>query len=148
MDLAVTLDAREYKGNMQLTINIKDIKLSCMDMEKNIHMYRIYEKYRREEKLSGEEGNLLTPSRNELVCVYKTLVQNKKCRARIQSLSSKLRENISLAKFLVCLDVLKERELIKFELQKEILTYEICVMDSKVDIFKSSIFEKLKELTN
>ena len=56
LDLAVTLEAKEFRGEPQLTVSVREVKLSGLDMDQCVHTYRLYEKLQRQEPLSPQEG--------------------------------------------------------------------------------------------
>ena len=42
LDLAVTLEAKEFRGEPQLTVSVREVKLSGLDMDQCVHTYRLY----------------------------------------------------------------------------------------------------------
>ena len=86
LDLAVTLEAREFRGEAQLTVSVREAKLSGLDMDQCIHTYRVYEKLQRGEALSREEGEELLPTRQDLAALYRKLASLKGVAFGLQSL--------------------------------------------------------------
>ena len=148
VDLAVTLDAREYRGEAQLTISIKDMKLSELNVPESIHSFRVYEKIQNEEKISEIDSVLVKPTREDLVILYKFI---KTKLVKVFSVQSAIgifgSENFNVGKLLLCIDIFNERKLVKCEIKGDIISASALEMDRKVDIFTSSIFEKIEVLT-
>ena len=111
LDLAVTLEAKEFRGEQKLTVSVRDIKLSGLDMDQCIHTYRLYEKLQREEPLSPQEGAELLPSRQDLAVLYRKLVSLKGQGFSAQSLARDL-PGFHLGKVLLGLDMLEESRLV------------------------------------
>ena len=145
LDLAVTLDLREFRGEDQLTVSVRDIKLSGLDMDDCIHSYRIYEKYLRREILSDEEAAGLTPTREELAVLYRLLISYRGAAFGLQPLLGSLSLNgFTLGKLLLCLDILEERGLVRCGRKGERMTAQVLPTQGKVDIFASPVFRALR----
>ncbi len=145
IDLAVTLDLREYRGEETLSVTVRDLRLSGLDDGENLHSFRLYEKFRRREVLAPEEEALLAPSRDDLAALYRRLASLRGAPCGIQSLLGTL-PGFSLGRLLLCLDVLEERELIRLEAGDEVLRARLLPKSQKVDIFASKVFAGLKAL--
>lgn len=147
IDLAVSLEAREYRGAPQLTVQVKDIRLSGLDMEECLRSFRYYEKFRREEALTRQESQVLTPTRDELAALYRRLVSESGKSCSAQTLLAVLATaGFSMGKLLLCLDILEERGLILRQETGESFTIEAVKTAGKVDIFASPVFLALRRL--
>ena len=145
LDLAVTLEAKEFRGEQKLTVSVRDIKLSGLDMDQCIHTYRLYEKLQREESLSPQEGAELLPSRQDLAVLYRKLVSLKGQGFSAQSLARDL-PGFHLGKVLLGLDMLEESRLVSLLGGEERKSAEILPTQGKVDIFAAPAFQKAKRL--
>lgn len=145
LDLAVTLEAKEFRGEQKLTVSVRDIKLSGLDMDQCIHTYRLYEKLQREEPLSPQEGAELLPSRQDLAVLYRKLVSLKGQGFSAQSLARDL-PGFHLGKVLLGLDMLEESRLVSLLGGEERKSAEILPTQGKVDIFAAPAFQKAKRL--
>lgn len=145
LDLAVTLEAKEFRGEQKLTVSVRDIKLSGLDMDQCIHTYRLYEKLQREESLSPQEGAELLPSRQDLAVLYRKLVSLKGQGFSAQSLARDL-PGFHLGKVLLGLDILEESRLVSLLGGEERKSAEILPTQGKVDIFAAPAFQKAKRL--
>lgn len=63
IDLAVQLEAREFRGQPSLTVIVRDMKFAAFNTEKNIASLASFEKWQRGEVLSAEDKNRLYPDR-------------------------------------------------------------------------------------
>lgn len=145
LDLAVTLEAKEFRGEQKLTVSVRDIKLSGLDMDQCIHTYRLYEKLQREEPLSPQEGAELLPSRQDLAVLYRKLVSLKGQGFSAQSLARDL-PGFHLGKVLLGLDMLEESRLVFLLGGEERKSAEILPTQGKVDIFAAPAYQKAKRL--
>lgn len=148
IDLAVTLDAKEYKGQMQLTMIVHDVKPSALDMESAIYSYRIYEKFCRREVLSQQEAQVILPNRQDLAEVYRRVAAKDGALVSLLSFASLLQEtNVNLGKLLICISILNERKLTNCILQDEkVLLQKIPTNGNKIDIYESPIFGNINSL--
>ena len=145
LDLAVTLEAREFRGEAQLTVSVREAKLSGLDMDQCIHTYRVYEKLQRGEALSREEGEELLPTRQDLAALYRKLASLKGAAFGLQSLLGAL-PGFNLGKLLLCLEMLQERCLIALLGGEQRKTAELLPTQGKVDIFASPVYGRAKQL--
>jgi len=147
LDLAVTLEAKEYNGKNTLSVFIKDLKLSSMDVEGTIADLQLYEKTKRAEKLTQLELTNLLPSRDEFAAIYRTLRSGNGFTGNPQLLWTRLSvSSISFAKFLIGLDVLAEHRLITQERFGDACSITCVPATKKVDLFDSDILLELKRL--
>lgn len=63
LDLAVRLEKNEYKGQVRVSIYIKDIRMSGTDDDKYLNCVRLYEKIKRGERVLQSEALQALPSR-------------------------------------------------------------------------------------
>lgn len=145
LDLAVTLDAKEFRGEPQLTVSVREAKLSALDMDQCVHSYRLYEKFRREEPLAPGEGEELLPTRQDLAALYRRLVALKGGAFSVQALAAQL-PGFGLGRLLLSLDMLEERRLVAFLGGEERRSAEVLPAQGKVDIFASPVYQRARAL--
>lgn len=143
IDLAVSLYLQEYKGEAQLTVNVRDVRLSGMDGEEHLKSWGNYESFLRGESLSKEKSAALTPDRNDMAALYRKLVALGGRPFSPQVLLSEL-PGFQLGKLMICLDALKERGLIQWEGQTELMRVTVLQAKEKVDLFGSPVLQRLK----
>lgn len=150
VDMAVSLEAREFRAVRQLTVQVKDIKYSHLEQDESIHSYRLYEKIRRGEEINQEAAAEITPERDELAVIYRSIAAVSGKRQSVLSLLMKLSEqNISLGKLLIGMDIFSERGLANYELDGANISIELVPKNgSRIDIYESVIFEQIKGLVS
>lgn len=150
VDLAASLETREYKDSLQLTTNIKAMKLSGIDMNECIHTYRLYECIKRKEKMTRAQAVEITPTRQEIGHVYRFIVHNSGSSMGVQSILGKLKDKgINLGKLLLSFDVLNERQLTSCVIKEEVVSLSMHkTTGEKINIYDSAVFKDIKELIN
>ena len=147
LDLAVTLESREYNGKNTLSVFIKDLKRSDMDIDEVIDGLALYEKSKRREPMTRDELTGLIPNRDDFAAVYRTVRgSNGFCGEAAALLSAIGAVKIGFGKLLTALDVLAEHNLITLEKSCDICTIGIVHTANKVDLFRSKILDQLKRL--
>lgn len=147
VDLAVTLEAKEFRGETQLTVQVKDIRYTEVDTESCIHTYQLYEMFKRGEAIKECPANQLIPTRDELAAVYRYLLAGKERQHLLTILHGINRREITLGKLLVCLDIFVERELADCKLTEGWLVFTpLRHTGNKINIYDSEIFTQIKAL--
>lgn len=147
LDLAVTLESKEYNGKNTLSIFIKDIKLSRTDVEAVINGIQLYEKAKRGEALSKSDLTALLPNRDEFAAVYRTLRRkNGFCGSAQLLLFRTGASTVGYAKLLTALDVLEEHALIKQSRLADDCSIELMETSNKINLFDSNILRELNSL--
>lgn len=145
LDLAVTLEAKEFRGEPQLTVSVREAKLSGLNMEECVHTYRLYESIRRGESLTPAEGGEVLPTRQDLAGLYRKLVSYQGAAFGVQALLGSL-PGMNLGKLLLGLDMLQERRLVALMGGEERRSAQILPTQGKVDIFASPVYQQAKAL--
>ncbi len=145
LDLAVTLEAREYNGKNTLSVYIKDMKLCGQNDDMLLAGLALYEKYRRGEALTQDERKNLIPGYNEFAVIYRLLRAENGYAGAVEVLLGHLQAPlIGLEKLLTALDVLAERGLIRLEKLGGTVSIEIIPATGKVNLLDSSILKNLQ----
>lgn len=149
VDLAVELSAKEYKNQMQLTISIKDMRPAGLETDGLIADYRLYESVRRGEPLAPSEAERITPSRAHLAAVYRKIMGLAGANVSALNILKELREDgMNMGRLWLCFDILCERKLVSFEESGGTFRFTLTETNgTKLNIYKSVIFAKIKELT-
>lgn len=151
IDLTVTLDSKAFRGEPQLTVSIKEMRLAGTG-DNEIHSYRLYEKFKRGEPLSQSEADTLTPGRAALGAVYRAIGSSQQTPSSVFCLLASLQAgpaaaHMNLGKLLLCLEILAERDLMTWTLQGELLTCRLKETNgTKIDIFASRYFARIQQL--
>ena len=145
LDLAVSLESKIFRGNKNLTVLVKEMKLSEIDMDSLCYTYRLYEKFKVSEELTQREYELLYPTRDDMAEIYRFLRSNNGFDKGITELLFKFKD-MNIGKLKLSLDILYERKLITLEKNGDLVKINLCAVKEKVDIFDSTIVHKLNEL--
>ena len=147
LDLAVTLECREYRGENTLSVFIRDMKLSHMDTNALILGRLTYEKWKRGERLTAQEAERLLPARGEFAALYRFLRGQGGWDQSVLVLLHRLGcPQIGLDKLLVALEVLAEHGLITLRMDGELACAALKDVTEKVDLFRSDILETIHHL--
>lgn len=144
IDLAVQLEAREFRGQPSLTVIVRDMKFAAFNTEKNIASLASFEKWQRGEVLSAEDKNRLYPDRACLAAIYRALrtVNGKETdQARFVSQFGK---DMTLGLFKTALLVFEERGLVHSEIADDTFTATLIETSGKTDITRSPVLLALQ----
>lgn len=144
IDLAVQLEAREFRGQPSLTVIVRDMKFAAFDTEKNIASLASFEKWQRGEVLSAEDKNRLYPDRACLAAIYRALrTVNGKETDQIRFVSQ-FGKDMTLGLFKTALLVFEERGLIHSEIADDTFTATLIETSGKTDITRSPVLLALQ----
>lgn len=134
LDIAVTLDVNLYGGEQNLTVNIRDLRKSVMDEEALFADIDLYESFK-----SGiyKEYSDITPTREEIAAVYKTVLK------RPVSLKRLTVTEPNYAKALIAAEALCELGVLRLVDLDGIPTLKLADNATKVDLSDSQILRRL-----
>ena len=145
VDAAFTLHKNVFRSKVTVSAFIVDVKPSGTDVKTAILQKSIYEKFKRNEKLSENEIFLLRPVREEFAKVYRYILKGGRLRADI--MSQKIFGNTLLCgKIFVILDVLEEMNLVKTTWFGDEFKVEVIKSESKVNLEDSEVLKQLNEM--
>ncbi|MGN1043588.1 MAG: single-stranded-DNA-specific exonuclease RecJ [Acutalibacteraceae bacterium] len=145
VDLAVTFSKNEYKKFVSLSTMLLNMKLSGLEFKEVIEYKKIYEKFKRGEKLSKKEIKNLTPVRDDFVKVYKYFLNQGNIITRADILSYRIFGKASFfGKICIITDVLHEQNLINLIKNADELRITVNQNKTKVDLNESEIMMLLK----
>lgn len=138
LDFAVTLEIKEYQGEEQLSVFVKDVRPSGINDDEVISQILLYESYVKD-TLDFEDAKLLAFDRNELAIVYKAIRNGANTLTKLKYYAREIYE----AKVNVMVEVMEELGLIATEFNG--FEKRIILKDSqKVDLDNSTILTNLK----
>lgn len=144
IDLAVQLEAREFRGQPSLTVIVRDMKFAAFNTEKNIASLASFEKWQRGEVLSAEDKNRLYPDRACLAAIYRALrTVNGKETDQVRFVSQ-FGKNMTLGLFKTALLVCEERGLVHSEIADDTFTATLIETSGKTDITRSPVLLALQ----
>lgn len=144
IDLAVQLEAREFRGQPSLTVIVRDMKFAAFNTEKNIASLASFEKWQRGEVLSVEDKNRLYPDRACLAAIYRALrTVNGKETDQVRFVSQ-FGKDMTLGLFKTALLVFEERGLVHSEIADDTFTATLIETSGKTDITRSPMLLALQ----
>ena len=144
IDLAVQLEAREFRGQSSLTVIVRDMKFAAFNTEKNIASLASFEKWQRGEVLSAEDKNRLYPDRACLAAIYRALrTVNGKETDQVRFVSQ-FGKDMTLGLFKTALLVFEERGLVHSEIADDTFTATLIETSGKTDITRSPVLLALQ----
>lgn len=144
IDLAVQLEAREFRGQPSLTVIVRDMKFAAFNTEKNIASLASFEKWQRGEVLSAEDKNRLYPDRACLAAIYRALrTVNGKETGQVRFVSQ-FGKDMTLGLFKTALLVFEERGLVHSEIADDTFTATLIETSGKTDITRSPVLLALQ----
>ena len=144
IDLAVQLEAREFRGQPSLTVIVRDMKFAAFNTEKNIASLASFEKWQRGEVLSAEDKNRLYPDRACLAAIYRALrTVNGKETDQVRFVSQ-FGKDMTLGLFKTALLVFEERGLVHSEIADDAFTATLIETSGKTDITRSPVLLALQ----
>lgn len=144
IDLAVQLEAREFRGQPSLTVIVRDMKFAAFNTEKNIASLASFEKWQRGEVLSAEDKNRLYPDRACLAAIYRALrTVNGKETDQVRFVSQ-FGKDMTLGLFKTALLVFEERGLVHGEIADDTFTATLIETSGKTDITRSPVLLALQ----
>ena len=144
IDLAVQLEAREFRGQPSLTVIVRDMKFAAFNTEKNIASLASFEKWQRGEALSAEDKNRLYPDRACLAAIYRALrTVNGKETDQVRFVSQ-FGKDMTLGLFKTALLVFEERGLVHSEIADDTFTATLIETSGKTDITRSPVLLALQ----
>ena len=144
IDLAVQLEAREFRGQPSLTVIVRDMKFAAFNTEKNIASLASFEKWQRGEVLSAEDKNRLYPDRACLAAIYRALrTVNGKETDQVRFVSQ-FGNDMTLGLFKTALLVFEERGLVHSEIADDTFTATLIETSGKTDITRSPVLLALQ----
>lgn len=142
VDIAVNLEVNKYNNNENLSIIIKDIKMSNVaedDMISQIVAVRKLAKH----GIDSSEAQLLLPNRNDIGRIYKLISSREKiCRAFVENY---FLSDIGFAKISVAIQALIELELVKSEEFDGKVWLAKTEYSGKTDLNNSKLLQYLKQ---
>lgn len=144
IDLAVQLEAREFRGQPSLTVIVRDMKFAAFNTEKNLASLASFEKWQRGEVLSAEDKNRLYPDRACLAAIYRALrTVNGKETDQVRFVSQ-FGKDMTLGLFKTALLVFEERGLVHSEIADDTFTAALIETSGKTDITRSPVLLALQ----
>ncbi len=144
VDVAVKLFRSHFKGKVELSARLVDIRLSG-DYESDVlDNIRIYEKGIRGEELSFSELSAITPEKETLSDVYRYVKRFNGFNDEAEMMYHRLLRKHSLSSILTAIDILAELRIISLEHRGDRLCVELIPDCERCNIENSRILKNLR----
>lgn len=144
LDLAVTLEKNEYRGESSLSIHVRDLKLHGVDEKALLQDQALYEKARRGEALSEQEKEKLLPTREQFAVIYRYLREQKGWNYGLDVLYFRLGQKVSFGMLCLVLDVMEELGLVTLHISGSLCQVGLCEVSGKVNLENSFLLQKIR----
>jgi len=142
LDLAVTLERSEYRGEEQLSVFVRDYRPAGQDAAELFAQKQHYETFARGE--AADTASLL-PDRAQLASVYRLLQKEENKPRTMEYLCSRLQdEKIGYDKLTIALIAMKQAGLLQMKREADTLTAVLCRTNGKVPLEQAPILKKLR----
>lgn len=143
LDFAVSLEENEYNGKKSVSLYIKDIRFSGVNVKEIMYGIQDYELYQ-----NGKIPKILKtecPERADFADVYRYVASSEKSRHTVQTLCMKVsKKPMNSFKLLMILDILAELGHIDLKKNADILDISLPEQKIKVSLDTSYIYHQLK----
>lgn len=148
LDIAVKFSENLYNGERKLSKQIEQMKPSNIKQKDEIYAYNIYEKFKRQEVLTEYEQKLISPVRDDMAVIYKTIQNAGRWEEDIYKFLSILPpcQKINIAKLLISLQAMQEFNLVSIT-QGEIFDIKLLPKGPKVNIMSANVIKALAAST-
>ncbi len=143
LDLAVTLEERDYHGAPRTSIHLRAYKPAGMDLQAVFDGCTLWERARSGEPLSKRQKERLLPAREDFAALYRYLRGIPVFSGGIEALLARMPPHFSAERLLICLDVLQEHKLIRRVQSGLYCETSILPAAQKVDLFQSNILNQI-----
>lgn len=146
VDLAVTLEKSEFRGETSLSVFARDIKLSDLPMEELLAEKADYESVKRGDGLPAAQIARFLPNREEFAVVYRFLRAHQGWRFGLDVLYSRLHDSrIGYGKLALIIDIMEEMGLISLQISGDQYQMELCPVQGKVNLEDSRLLKRINE---
>ena len=153
LDIVFSAEINRYKNRENVQLVIKDVRWAEQEEARDDEFAGCYRTFCGGGTLSREQAEWLSPTRDDLVAVFRHVRANAEggmlC-ASAQTLYRKVRyearSGMNLGRFLICLDVFTEFSIVEYEPAGDELAVRVLPRQGKADINGSRILRRLSEL--
>ena len=145
IDIAFTVCVSEFRGRNSVSLFIRDMHFSALDIETLSEEKIIYENMKTNMLQKNIKHSDFAPERDDFVSIYKFLRKQKEINASKEAFYFRLNnKKLSFAKFLLAIDVMKELKLIKIKTIGEVFNIKMNKNKIQVKLEDSKILQKIK----
>ena len=152
LDIVFSAEINSYRGNENVQLVVKDVKWASCEEEADREAMDTWQAFRREEPITREQAALLSPTREDLVAVFrhvKANAENGILAAPAATLYRKVRyeakhcSRMNVGKLLACLEIFRECSIFSYEQTGGDLTVRVLDYEGKADVNGSCVLKTL-----
>lgn len=152
LDVVFSAEINSYRGNENVQLVVKDVKWAECEEQRDREAMEIYDAFKAGKPLTQAEAQLLSPTRDELVAVFRHIKANAEEHVLCGQAStiyrkvryeSKLCFQMNVGKLLTCLDIFEECKIFSYEKSGSDLVIRLLNYVGKADINGSSVLRSL-----
>lgn len=145
VDIAANCDINFYQNQEQVSVKIRDMRLSGFDQDRYFEGREQYDRFCREEGFLPDCADRSVPDRGNIADIYRGLRDKGGFTGDYDSLYLRLAtDEINYCAFRIGMDVLIERGLVTYTREKGVWRFVLPVMTKKVDLNESPVMKKLQ----
>lgn len=149
VDLAVTLDINQYNGAENVSVVVRDIKLSEENPLECLQSVRIYEKMCINDSISADDLSKIMPTRADFALIYRKIKSAPELKTSLAKLWCEMGcGKISCGKIKVILTAMTQLKLINCEENGDVISLKALEYNGKADLSKAPVMIKMQEGTN
>ncbi len=142
--LAVTLDRNEYRGNVSVSIIVKDLRFADTVQEDILAAFQLYDRLICDEQLSADDKQNACPSREHTVAVFRLLKEHgDRFEGSWEWLYHTLAPTVPTMKLKPAVEVLREAGVISVRDGGDIVTVQILPVEQKADLTQTTLMKRL-----
>lgn len=143
-DIAANCDINNYQGKEQISVKIRDIRLSEFPQDAYFEGREQYDRFQRSESLLEDSVSRSIPDRADIAQLYRGLRDRSPFYGDYDGLFARLgAQEKNYCSFRLGLEILTERGLVKVSKEKRGFCFSVPQMKQKVDLEQSPIMQKL-----
>jgi len=152
LDIVFSAEINSYRGNENVQLVVKDVKWASGEEQADREALETWQAFCRKEPLDREQAALLSPTREDLVAVFrhvKANAENGILAAPAATLYRKVRYEakncgrMNLGKLLACLEIFRECGIFSWEQNGGELTVRVLDYQGKADVNGSAVLKTL-----
>ncbi len=141
--LAVTLDRNEYRGNVSVSVIVRDMRYADTKQEDLIEAAQVFDRVMTDEALSRSDCDAALPSRDHVAAVYRLIKAADGFDGTWEHLHHKLGDAVPCAKLRPAVEILRQAALVDVKNEGDRVRVAVCPATSKADLMQTPLMKRL-----
>lgn len=143
LHLAVTLDRNEFRGNVSVSVIVKDVRYADTAQEDMIEAMRLFDRVVCDGVLSEEDRAAARPEREHMAALYRLLKAKNGFEGAWERLHHILAQAVPCMKLRQAVEVLRQAGLITVKNGGDSIRIALCEVSGKADLMQTPLMKKL-----